>query len=302
MAEAALPIGLIALDIDGTLVDEDMVIGDRTKDAVAEALRRGIEVALVTGRMTTSAVPFAEALGLRSPVVGMQGAVIRAARQPGSDRLGRLLLHRAMPAGLAGEIIRWCVERRLKPHLNYLETMVMAADDPSIDRYRIFVDDRMEVVDRIEDWLPRPVTKAVAVGEGEHSLEVLEEARACFNGRASVTLSHPRFLEFLAPGVSKGQAIRWLSRNRGVPLAQCMAIGDQYNDLEMIAAVGHGVAMPSAPAGVRAVARHVAPPVEEQGAAQMIERLALGDGLSSGRDEGPGRDGGSGRGEGPGRP
>jgi hypothetical protein len=60
-----------------------------------------------------------------------------------------------------------------------------------------------------------------------------------------------------------------------VPLAQCLAIGDQYNDLEMISEVGHGVAMPSAPAAVQAAARYVAPPVAEEGAAQMIERIAF---------------------------
>ena len=55
-----------------------------------------------------------------------------------------------------------------------------------------------------------------------------------------------------------------------------MAAGDQYNDLEMIVEVGHGVAMPSAPAAVKAAARFVAPPVAEEGVAQMIERIALG--------------------------
>jgi hydroxymethylpyrimidine pyrophosphatase-like HAD family hydrolase len=52
-------------------------------------------------------------------------------------------------------------------------------------------------------------------------------------------------------------------------------VGDQYNDLEMIAEVGHGVAMPTAPAAVQAAARFVAPPVSQEGAAQMIERIAL---------------------------
>jgi hypothetical protein len=104
---------------------------------------------------------------------------------------------------------------------------------------------------------------------------VLDEARAVFRGTASVTISSPRFLEFLAPGVSKGEAVRWLARRAGVPLANVLAIGDQYNDLEMIAEVGHGAAMPAAPAPVRAVARYVARPLAEEGAAQLIERLVL---------------------------
>ncbi|HEX7430965.1 MAG TPA: HAD hydrolase family protein, partial [Candidatus Limnocylindrales bacterium] len=105
--------------------------------------------------------------------------------------------------------------------------------------------------------------------------DVLDEGRAHFAGQAEVTLSHPRFLEFMAPGVSKGLGVRWLARRLRVPLSQCLAIGDQYNDLEMISEVGHGVAMPSAPAAVQAAARFVAPPVGEEGAAQMIERIAL---------------------------
>ena len=119
--------------------------------------------------------------------------------------------------------------------------------------------------------------------------ELLDESRAHFAGRAEVTLSHPRFMEFLAPGVSKGMGIRWLARHLRAPLEQCLAIGDQYNDLEMISEVGHGVAMPSAPPAVQAAARYVAPPVGEEGAAQMIERIAL-DGWRPGVrvDGGPG--------------
>ena len=95
--------------------------------------------------------------------------------------------------------------------------------------------------------------------------EVAPLARERFAGRADVTISHPRFLEFVAPGVSKGRAIRWLARRLKVPLGATLAIGDQWNDLEMLAEVGHGAAMPTAPAEVRAVARYVAPSVERRG-------------------------------------
>lgn len=275
MVEPAFPIRLIALDIDGTIVGEDLVIGDRTLAAIGEATRRGICVSLVTGRMATSAVPFAEALGLTGPIVAQQGALIRAMPPQGSKRPGRLLYHRPLTPAVTVEIVRWCRERKLTPHFNYLEWMIVASDESRLDEYRLFVGDRLRTVPDIAARAIGPVTKVVAIGEGEHSLEVLDEGRAHFAGRAAVTLSHPRFLEFLAPGVSKGMAIRWLARRLHVPLGQTMAAGDQYNDLEMIAEVGHGVAMPSAPSAVRAVARYVAPPVGEEGVAQMIERLAF---------------------------
>jgi Cof subfamily protein (haloacid dehalogenase superfamily) len=276
VVEAALPVRLIALDIDGTLVGEDLVIGPRTRAAIAEARRRGIVVSLVTGRMANSAEPFARELKLTAPIVAQQGALIRAMPPPGSGRVGRLIYHRVLRPSVAQEIVRWCLENGLTPHFNYLEWMIVGREESRIEEYRLFVGDRLRIVPDIAARAAAgPVTKVVAIGEGEHSLDVLDAARANFAGRAGVTLSHPRFLEFLAPGVSKGRAVRWLARRIGVPLGQAIAIGDQYNDLEMISEVGHGIAMPSAPAAVQAAARYVAPPVGEEGAAQMIERLAL---------------------------
>jgi hypothetical protein len=276
MVEPALPIRLIALDIDGTLVGEDLVIGTRTRSVVEEARRRGITVSLVTGRMAASAAPFARELGLTSPIVAQQGALIRSMAPKGSPGMGRLLYHRTIEPGVTAEIVRWCQALQLTPHFNYFEWMIVGAQESRIEEYRLFVGDRLRVVpDIAARAAAQPVTKVVAIGEGHHTLDVLDAARAHFAGRAEVTLSHPRFLEFLAPGVSKGQAVRWLARRLRTPLGQCIAIGDQYNDLEMIGEVGHGVAMPSAPPAVQAVARYVAPPVGEEGAAQMIERIAL---------------------------
>ena len=283
MVEPAAPIRLIALDIDGTLVGEDLIIGSRTRSAIREARRRGIAVSLVTGRMAMSAAPFARELELTSPIVAQQGALIRSMPEPGFNRQGRLLYHRTIEPAVTAEIVRWCQERGLTPHFNYLEWMIVGSDESRIDEYRLFVGDRLKIVPDIQARAAaQPVTKVVAIGEGRHSLDVLDAARAHFAGRAEVTLSHPRFLEFLAPGVSKGRAVRWLARRLGVPLGQAIAIGDQYNDLEMITEVGHGIAMPSAPAAVQAAARYVAPPVEDEGAAQMIEQIAL-DGIGATR-------------------
>jgi len=275
MAEPRTEIGLIALDIDGTLVGDDMILGGRTTAAGAAATRRGIAVALVTGRMAISALPIAQELGLTGPIVAESGALVRAMPEPGSNRLGRLLLHRPLPRGVAEQVVRWCRAHDLVAHFNYLEWMVVASNEERMEEYRLFVGDRLQMVPDILVRASGPVTKIVAIGEGEHTLELLEEARRDFAGLAGVTISHPRFLEFLAPGVSKGSAIRWLARRLRLPLSRCLAIGDQYNDLEMISEVGHGVAMPSAPDGVLAVARYVAPPVGEEGAAQMIEAIAL---------------------------
>jgi hypothetical protein len=116
----------------------------------------------------------------------------------------------------------------------------------------------------------------ISVGNPPTPTRLLPDARADFAGRAVATVSHPMFLEFVAPGVSKGAAVGWLARRLGIDLRDTLAIGDQLNDLEMISEVGFGVAMPHGPADLRAVANLVAPPFEEDGAAQVIEAYVLG--------------------------
>ncbi len=271
-----LPIRLIALDIDGTLVDDDLALRDRTVVAIQRATRRGIHVSLATGRMTSSATRFAETLGLTAPVIGFQGALIRdMSGRP--DRVGRLLRHRPLDGTVGRDAVLWSRQRGLDPHVNHLERLVIRADDPRVDDYSAFLGVRATRVGDLAAWISHPITKIVAVGPPDLPMSVLHEARAAFAGRAAVTVAHPRFLEFVAPGVSKGQAVRWLARRAGVPLGNVLAIGDQLNDLEMLCAVGHGVAMPTAPEAVRAAARYVAPSLEDEGAAQVIELLALAD-------------------------
>jgi hypothetical protein len=280
----ALPIRLLALDLDGTLVGDDLLLRERTRAAIGAAIDRGVSVSIVTGRMATSAMVFARELGVRDPLVGFQGALIRAVPDPGFERLGRLLLHRPLAAAAAREAIEWSRSIGLDPHVNHLERFIIRADDPRAEDYSAFLGGRAVVVPDLLAWLRRPVSKVIAVSDGPIDEPVLHVARERFAGRADVTISHPRFLEFLRPGVSKGAAVRWLARRAGVPAANVMAIGDQFNDLEMIAGAGHGSAMPHAPAAVRAAARYIASPLEEEGAASLIEQLVLADPRTAARN------------------
>jgi hypothetical protein len=235
-------------------------------------------VSIATGRMTTSARPYARELGLTDPLVAYQGALVRALPPPARDpRLGRLLAHRPLAADAARDVLDWARSVGLEPHVNHLERFVIGADDPRAEDYSTFLGARAEIVPDLRAWLRHPVSKVISVAAASDPVPeaVLAEGRRRFAGRAEVTISHPRFLEFLAPGVSKLVGVRHLARRARVPLGRVLAVGDQFNDVEMIAGVGHGAAMPSAPAAVRAAARYVAPPLADEGVADLIERLVL---------------------------
>lgn len=269
------PVRLVALDLDGTLVGDDLRLRPRTVAAVRAVVARGIHVALVTGRMTTSALPYARELGLGAPIVGLQGALVREMPAAGSAGLGRLLLHLPLAAEVAREALAWCREAGLAAHVNHLERMVMASDDRA-DDYSRWSFGPVVLVPDLDRWVRRPVTKVISSGTPPLAADALPRARTHFAGRAEATVSHPMFLELLAPGVNKGRAVRFLARRLGVDPRATLAIGDQINDLEMVAGAGIGVAMGGAPAAVRAAAAIVAPPIEEEGAAQVLEELLLG--------------------------
>ena len=269
-------IRLVALDLDGTLVGDDLRLPPRTAATVRAVVARDVHVALVTGRMTTSALPYAREMGLRAPLVGLQGALVREMPEPGSRRLGRLLLHRPLAAEVARDAMAWCERAGLAAHVNHLERMVIGADDERADDYSRWAFGRVQLVPDLQAWVRRPVTKVISVGPPPLAERVFAEARAAFAGRADATVSHPMFLEFVAPGVNKGRAVHYLARRLGVDMRDVVAIGDQLNDLEMVGEAGIGVAMAGAPAALRSVARLQAPSIAEEGAAVVLEELILG--------------------------
>ncbi len=283
--EPAFPIRLVALDLDGTMIGGDFQPAARVQAAIREAVARGVRVSIATGRMASSGAVYAHLLGLREPIVAHQGAVVRAMparlevvdpdELPFRASVGRLLHHSPLAADATRDAIRWCLEQGLDPHVNDLERIVVWRDDRQFEDYSGYLGPDAEIVADLARAITHPVSKVIAVGDPPRPMEVLAAARRAFEGRAGVTVSHPRFLEFIAPGVSKGRAVAWLAHRAGVPMSQVMAVGDALNDLEMIGDAGHGAAMASAPAVVRAAGRYVARPVEEDGVAELIEALVL---------------------------
>lgn len=281
----AFPIRMVVLDIDGTLVDHDLQIRPRTRTAIAQAAARGVHVSLATGRTPNSAVVFANQLGLTTPLIGHQGAAIRAmptrreaaiATSPGArGRVGRLIHHAPLAAAAIREAIVWCRANGLDPHVNNLERIIVWADDPSFADYSAYLTGDVERVPDLLAAIRNPMSKVIAVGEPGRPMALIDEARRRFAGIAHVTVSHPRFLEFVAQGASKGRAVAWLAHQIGVPHSQILAIGDSLNDAEMIGDAAHGAAMPTAPDVVLRRARYVAPPVGDEGAAALIEQLVL---------------------------
>ena len=236
-------------------------------------MARGVAVSLVTGRMVSSAMRFALELGLTGPVVGYQGALIRAMPEPGSGRLGKLLRPHAAAGG--GRARRRPLDAR--PRARPAHEPPRAVHPP---RRRPAGRRLLGVHGRARRARPEPARGGPAPGDqgprGRRAAVARPRSRRSRRrpspvGRTSRSATR-------ASSSSSRRASRRVAPSAGwpvacgVPLGATLAVGDQWNDLEMLAEVGHGAAMPTAPAEVRAVARYVAPPLEDEGVAPAHRR------------------------------
>jgi Cof subfamily protein (haloacid dehalogenase superfamily) len=268
-----MTVSLIALDLDGTLFGDDLIISDRTRRAIKAAQDRGVLVTIATGRMYRSAIHVAQDLDISGPLICYQGALIRVYPS------GEVLLHKTVAKERALDVI--VATERAGLHLNvYLnDELYVASKTPEALFYsRINVDLPLNEVGSLSDWLRNvdgEPTKLVIVTDPERTDTVLANYMARYGRVLQVTKSHPRFTELTNSECSKGRALAFLAEHHGVPRSEVMAIGDGLNDLEMLTWAGYGVAMEGAPEAVLRASRIVCPPLELDGAADAIERYAL---------------------------
>jgi Cof subfamily protein (haloacid dehalogenase superfamily) len=264
-------IELLALDLDGTLIDETMMVSDRARRAVARAQQKGVIVTLATGRMLASTAPFARDLGIEAPLICYQGGVIQA---PGSEEP----LYRAtMDPDLVREVLAWQATSDWHMVLYADDALFIAEQRHSERYYRDLLGENLRWVDDLASVLEQHVpVKFLFIAEPVRADEIEIALRQRFEGQVEIVRSHANFVEGNPLGVSKGDALRRLAQTLGIPQDRVMAIGDQGNDVSMISWAGLGVAMGNSSPAAKAVAAWVAPPLSQNGAAVAIERFIFG--------------------------
>jgi len=230
-----------------------------------------VHVTLATGRCFHSARLFANDLGIHEPLICFQGALIQ------DPETKEVCLHCGVPSDLAREAIGFVREHGWDLCL-YVDDRLYAEElSPSL---RFYVEcspikETLTVVDDLGELLSSDPSKIFVVVKAEQAATVGHLLRDRFEGRLRIVRSHTRFVEVTNQRASKGQALAFLARKLGVTQAETMAIGDNDNDADMVAWAGLGVAMGNASDAVKAVADYVAPSIEDDGAAEAIERFIL---------------------------
>jgi Cof subfamily protein (haloacid dehalogenase superfamily) len=263
---------LIALDLDGTLMGEEQVISRRSRRAVQRAMDLGCRVTIATGRGFPPAARFGRDLEVNAPLICYQGALIRDYRD------GTIVHTVTIPLNVAREVIAFSQARQLNLQV-YMEDGRAYADrvNPAITRIADASGVTVTCVGDLGGWLKQPPLKFLFVERKETIPELVRALRAQFDGQLQAMRSWEWLVEVTAPEASKGEALRRLAAHLEVPQPATMAIGDQDNDVSMIAWGGLGFALGVGWPAARAAPDVIAPPLAADGAAWAIERHVLGE-------------------------
>ena len=261
---------LVATDLDGTVVGRDLTISARTLAALRACEQAGVKVLVVTGRPARWLPP--ETAHLNTPSVCANGAAI-------FDRAtGRYLRTWGIARSTVADVVH-----RLKQVLPgaavALETTTGFQREPAyVNAWGLPDPDPVPLTDLLAG--PGPVLKILLRGPADGPLadELLAAVTPALDGELESTHSNPgdRLLELGPAGVSKASTVEYLCAEWGIPAEQVVAFGDQPNDVPLLRWAGTGYAMADGHPHALACADQVAPPVTEDGVAQILERtLAL---------------------------
>ncbi|MBE9092855.1 Cof-type HAD-IIB family hydrolase [Tychonema sp. LEGE 07203] len=271
-------IKLLVLDIDGTIAGLSNEIRKPVKQAILAAESRGVKVAVATGRMYQSALRFHSEIGSTLPLICYQGAWIQ---DPATQKR---LRHLSLSKQTALQLLDYFEEVHSRSILSihfYIDDKLYVPQITAATRiYAQRSGIEPIVIKDLRRDIPGEPTKVLALCENPEALDgLLSSMRKRYTpAELYLTRSVATFFEATHPLASKGDGVQYLAEELlGLQPAQVMAIGDNFNDLEMISYAGVGVAMGNAPDGVKAGADWVAPDVEEDGVAAAIEEFVLGD-------------------------
>ena len=275
-------IRLLALDIDGTILDSQGHIPEANREAIAAAIEAGVEVALATGRRYDFARPIFDKLPAPLTLILSNGAIVKR-------RGGETLMRRLLPRALAREVLARAPEHRDsaavvfdRPREGQVVFEVIDWEHPR--HHRFFAANRpfLSEVTPLEDCLTEDPIQVMFSGGCVEMRRLFERLQHAASGWsiALTEYAHRDFslVDIVCAGCSKGSTLRAWSERRGFTPAEVMAMGDNLNDVQMLEFAGTPVVMGNALGELKARGWSVTTTNDEAGVARAIEEYILAPG------------------------
>jgi Cof subfamily protein (haloacid dehalogenase superfamily) len=259
-------VAVVATDLDHTLIWHDRALRPRTLAVLTRARESGLHVIVVTGRMVQSLQRIMPLSILGEPAICYQGAAV-------VDADGTWLLHVTIEVELAKEAIAALEAEGFHPNVYVDDELYVSHLTEHAEAYASFQGLDIHVVGDVGEWLDRPPTKVVCVGDSDVLDGVEVRMKDVFRGRLTISKSLPYFLEFTALGITKGSGLDFLAERMGFTPEQTISFGDGENDVELVEWAAYGIAVENAHPRVKAVADWICPPAVDEGVASVLEAL-----------------------------
>ena len=273
-------IRLIAIDIDGTLLDPHFQITKANLETLGRAHAQGIEIALVTGRRHSFALPVAEALGFPVTLVSSNGAVTRRST-------GELFHQDLLPAETALALVRHMSDFRHftvltfdRPHKGALVVESIQELNRSIQRWMEKNAEYIEFIRPVERALTEDPVQSMFAGNVATMALAQEHLLSNSALLERVTILKTQYdardlciIDVLNAGVSKGHALRRWAEYHSIPRESIVAIGDNYNDVEMLDYAGVPFIMANACEELRSSGYRLTLGNDQSGVAHAVDQV-----------------------------
>ena len=270
---------LLAIDLDGTLLSTERRVSAGDRRALTEAARAGVSIAIVTGRRFPALLPYVTTLEVDPVIVANSGAIVKASRE------GPLLRRRLLDLETATAVLQLAAAHGMEPVVHdgpngegHLILQESARQQQTMARYLNQSLPRPRWVaainlarDPVQIGFTGPVD-AIRVFEKRLAGALAERGAAIHFARTEYPLEDLALLDVLAPDATKSDGLRFLCSHFGIDLSETMAIGDNWNDLDMLEAAGLGVVMANAAPELRALGFSETTSNDDGGVAHAIEK------------------------------
>lgn len=261
-------IKMLAVDIDGTIMNWDLTISGRVKSCLKTLTENGIKVVIATGRMYNSALIIAKEIGIETPVICYQGALIK------DCQTGETIYEMPLEETTARKVIKDLKKDKEFINIYINDELYVEEETDYISEYAISKKVNYKVVGDFDSIEFQNLNKILVMNKDpEKIINLVKNLNHNYKDKVFAVKSTPTYCEICNPKATKGNAIRFLANKWGIEQEEIMAAGDQDNDIEMLLAAGIKVAMGNATQDLKNVASYITDTVDNDGIVKAIEKF-----------------------------